>query len=149
MDFLQWLLLLPSMGSRVCRPSSCSYQALKHKVNSCSTRSIAWHMGLVALWLVESSWTRDQTGIFWLAGRFFHWATREKKLLVAELSPTLCHPMDCNLPGFSVHGILQVRILEWAVISFSRGSSQPGIEPRSPGIAGRVFTIWAPRKACP
>jgi len=36
---------------------------------------------------------------------------------------TLCNPMDCNLPGSSVHGILQARILEWAAISFSRGSS--------------------------
>ena len=33
--------------------------------------------------------------------------------------------MDCNLPGSSVHGILQARILEWVAISFSRGSSQP------------------------
>ena len=32
-------------------------------------------------------------------------------------------PMDCNLPGFSVHGILHTRILEWGAISFSRGSS--------------------------
>ena len=38
--------------------------------------------------------------------------------------PTLCDPMDCSLPGFSVHGILQARILEWAAISYSRGSSQ-------------------------
>ena len=38
---------------------------------------------------------------------------------------TLCDPMDCNSPGSSVHGILQVRILEWVVIPFSRGSSRP------------------------
>ena len=34
-------------------------------------------------------------------------------------------PMDCSLPGSSVHGILQVKILEWVAISFSRGSSRP------------------------
>ena len=39
--------------------------------------------------------------------------------------PTLCDPMDCSPPGFSVHGILQARVLEWVAISFSRGSSQP------------------------
>ena len=39
--------------------------------------------------------------------------------------PTLCDPMDCSLPGSSVHGISQVRILEWVTISSSRGSSQP------------------------
>ena len=32
--------------------------------------------------------------------------------------PTLCDPMDCSPPGFSVHGILQARILEWVAISF-------------------------------
>ena len=39
--------------------------------------------------------------------------------------PTLCKPMDCNLPGSSVHGILQAWILEWVAMPFSRGSSQP------------------------
>ena len=44
---------------------------------------------------------------------------------VAQLCPTLCDPMDLSPPGSSVHGIFLVRILEWVVISFSRGSSQP------------------------
>ena len=43
----------------------------------------------------------------------------------AQSCPALCDPMDCNLPGSSVHGIFQARILEWVTISFSRGSSQP------------------------
>ena len=38
---------------------------------------------------------------------------------------TLCNPMDHSPPGFSVHGTLQVRILEWVAISFPKGSSQP------------------------
>ena len=42
-----------------------------------------------------------------------------------QLCPTLCDLMDCSPPGSSVHGILQARILEWVVISFSRGSSWP------------------------
>ena len=42
---------------------------------------------------------------------------------VAQPCPTLCDPVDCSLPGFSIHGILQARILEWVTISFSRGSS--------------------------
>ena len=41
----------------------------------------------------------------------------------AQSCPTLCDPMDCSLPGSSVHGILQARILEWVTISFSKGSS--------------------------
>ena len=42
---------------------------------------------------------------------------------ITQSCPTLCDPVDCNLLGFSVHGILQARILEWVAISFSRGSS--------------------------
>ena len=37
----------------------------------------------------------------------------------------LCDPMDCSSPGSSVHGILQARVLQWAAISCSRGSSTP------------------------
>ena len=42
-----------------------------------------------------------------------------------QLCPTLCDPMDCSPPGSSVHGILQARILDWAAMSSSRGSSPP------------------------
>ena len=42
---------------------------------------------------------------------------------VTQLCPTLCEPMDCGLPGSSVHGIFQARIVEWVAISFSRGFS--------------------------
>ena len=42
-----------------------------------------------------------------------------------QLCPTLCDPVDCSLPGSSVLGILQARILKWVAIPFSRGSSQP------------------------
>ena len=54
-----------------------------------------------------------------------------------------CNPMDCSLPGFSVHGILQARILGWVAISFSRGSSQPRNRTQVSSIAGRFFTDWA------
>ena len=39
---------------------------------------------------------------------------------VAQSCPTLCDPVDCSLLGFSIHRILQARILEWVAISFSR-----------------------------
>ena len=45
--------------------------------------------------------------------------------LVAQSCPTLCDPMDCSLPGSSIPGIPQARILEWVVIPSSRGSSHP------------------------
>ena len=39
---------------------------------------------------------------------------------VTQSCPTLCDPMDCSLPGSSLHGILQARVLEWVAISFSK-----------------------------
>ena len=44
---------------------------------------------------------------------------RESENEVAQLCLTICDPMDCSLPGFSVHGIFQARVLEWVAISFS------------------------------
>ena len=53
-----------------------------------------------------------------------------------------CNPTDCSLPGFSVHGILQARILEWVAISFSRGSSQPGNQTQVSFTAGRFLAVY-------
>ena len=58
-----------------------------------------------------------------------------------------CNPMDCRLPGSSVHGILQARILEWVAISFSRGPSWPRDRTQVFCIAGRFFTLWPTREA--
>ena len=65
---------------------------------------------------------------------------------VAQSCPTLCDPMDCSLPGSSVHEIFQARGLEWVAISFSRGSSRPRDWTRVSRVAGRHFTIWATRE---
>ena len=65
---------------------------------------------------------------------------------VTQSCPTLCDPMDCSLPGSSVHGIFQVIVLEWVAISFSRGSSQPRDWTRVSHIVDRRFTIWATRE---
>ena len=69
------------------------------------------------------------------------------KVLVAHLCLTLCNPLDCNLPGSSVHGIFQTGILEEVAISFSRGFSQLRDLIQLSRIAGAFFTIWATRKA--
>ena len=68
------------------------------------------------------------------------------KVLVAQSCPTLCDPMDCSPPGSSVHGISQIRILEWLAIPFSRGSSWPRDWTQVSCIAGRFFTIWTTRE---
>ena len=61
--------------------------------------------------------------------------------LVAQSCLTLCDPMDCSLPGSSVHGISHARILEWVANSFSRGSSQHSDQTQVSYIAGRFVTI--------
>ena len=65
---------------------------------------------------------------------------------VAQLCLTLCDPMDCSLPGSSVRGIFQERILEGVAIAFSRRSSPPRDWIQVSSIAGRCFTIWATRE---
>ena len=62
-------------------------------------------------------------------------------VLVAQLCPTLCDPVDCR------HGILQARIVEWVAILFSRGSSRPRDRIQVSCIAGRFFTCWATKEA--
>ena len=59
------------------------------------------------------------------------------KVKVTQYCSTLCEPMD-----YSVHGIFQVRILDWVAFPFSRGSSQP-----MDRIAGGFFTSWTTREA--
>ena len=67
----------------------------------------------------------------------------ESESEVTQSCPTLCDPVDCSLPGSSVHQILQARILEWVAISFSRGSSQPRDRTQVSRIGGRRFNLWA------
>ena len=64
------------------------------------------------------------------------------KVKVAQSCPTLCDSVD-----YTVHGILQARILEWVAFPFSRGSSQPRDQTQVSCIAGRFFTSWATREA--
>ena len=67
-------------------------------------------------------------------------------VLVAELCPTLCDPLDCSPPSFSTHGILQARTLKWVAIPFSKRSSWPRDQTWASCIAVRFFTVWAIRE---
>ena len=66
--------------------------------------------------------------------------------LISQSCLTLCDPMDCSPPGSSVHGILQARILEWVAMPSSRGSSSPGIEPKSPTLQADSLPSEPPGK---
>ena len=63
------------------------------------------------------------------------------KVQATQSCPTLCDPMD-----YTVHGILQSRILEWVAFPFSRGSSQPRIELRSPALQADSLPAKPPGK---
>jgi len=63
------------------------------------------------------------------------------KVKVAQLCPILCDPVD-----YTVHGILQARILEWVAFPFSRESSQTRDWTQVSHIAARYFTSWTTRK---
>ena len=80
------------------------------------------------------SWT-DRRGIVFPFG---NWVTMK----VVHLCPTLWDPM-----GYTVHGILQARILEWVAFPFPKGSSQPRDWTQVSCIAGGFFTSWATRGA--
>ena len=64
------------------------------------------------------------------------------KVQIAQSRLTLCNPID-----YTVHEILQARVLEWVAFLFSRGFSQPRDWTQVSHIAGRFFTSWATREA--
>ena len=66
----------------------------------------------------------------------------ESLSLSCSVMSTSLQPMDYSPPGPSAHGIFQARILKWAAISFSKGSSWPRVQAWISCTAGR-FTIWA------
>ena len=76
-----------------------------------------------------------------------HWPSSCRCCSVAKSCLTLDNPMDCSPPGFSVHGILQARILECIAIPFFRGSSWSRNETGVSCIARGFFTSWATREA--
>ena len=64
---------------------------------------------------------------------------------VAQSWPTLCDPMDCSLPGSSVHGLFQARTLEWGAIPFQEGLKVPAV-PTAPPIFFQPLSL---RLICP
>ena len=69
-----------------------------------------------------------------------------KKVKVTQSCPALCDSMNCSLPGSSVHGIFQARILELLAFPTPGDLPVPGIESVSPTLAGGFFTTQPPGK---
>ena len=89
------------------------------------------------------------TFIYYLGGSQVALVGKKERKKVISLSHVrlFADPMDCSLPGSSIHGIFQAKVLERVAISFSRGSSQPRDQTWVSCTAGRCFTFWATREA--
>ena len=138
------------------------YSARGHKVSDTPERltltPLSWSSGSQnwSLTFLRSSqshcphWTSFQAQASFgsmstlMAAKFSHSLCMHAKPLQSHL--TLWDPMDCSLPGSSVHRILQARILEWVVMPSSRDLPNKGIEPKfliSLALAGGFFTTSA------
>ena len=84
---------------------------------------------------------------FCACGQLWYPWQKKVKSEVTQSCSTLWDPTDCSLPGSSIHGIFQARILEWVAISFSRRSSLLRDWTWVSHIVGRCFTVWATREA--
>ena len=98
-------------------------------------------LGLIAL-SPQPGWPGFQTAL--LAAVLVPWKAIALLLLSRSVMSDSCDVKDYSPPGFSVHGILQSRILEWAAISFSRKSFQPRDQIYISCIAGGSFTTEPP-----
>ena len=108
-----WCTLKAKWPENSCLPSSTSHTCLLKGPYSIVTEH------------------REDKLFFWSKTSNAFWVNVCVSAKSFQLCPTLCDPMDCSLPGSSVHGILQARILEWVAMPSSRGSSWPRIEPES------------------
>ena len=136
--------IFPTQGSNLGLPH-CR-QVLYHLSHQGSPRILEWAAYPFSM---GSSWPRNQTRVSCIAGGFFtSWATREAhfidpthhvfkvKVKVIQSRPTLCNPKV-----YTVHGIFQARILEWAAFPFFGGSSWPRGGTQVSCIAGRFFPV--------
>ena len=87
------------------------------RVRLCATPQMAAHQAPLSLGFSRQKHWR---GLPFPSPNASKWKVKVKSLSCVRLCATPCDPVDCSLPGSSVHGIFQARVLEWAAIAFSR-----------------------------
>ena len=129
-------------GPMDCSPLGFSVHGI------CQVRKLEW---VVISFSRGSSWPRDWTLFSCLSGRFLITEPPGKPSYSIEKSESeSCSVVSDSLQPrglYTVHGILQARILEWVAFLSSRGSSQSRDRTQVSHIAGRFFTSWAVREA--
>ena len=125
-----------------------AWQAIVYGVTKSRTRLSGFHF----LSDVSSAWhsIKNNTHIFKHNSTIIYLLNLHMHAKLLQLYLTLLDPMGCSPPGFSVHGILQARILEWFAMPSSRESSRSRDQTRishGSNIAGRFFTTEPPGKA--
>ena len=129
-------------GHRECKPEQAGNPGPREKGywGECGQR---WWSGQTPVQKIhEQGWEYLQVSSVKEIRGILHTLTLKPEVKWSEVGqscPTLCDPMDCSLPGFSVHGILQARILERVAFSFSRRSSQPRDRTVVSCLVGRRF----------
>ena len=117
----------------------------ERKGNSCAT----WSKVKCCEYFKEQQLTSSLVNWYPRWRRETHWVAGGMLFsccLIAQSCSTLCDPMDCSLPGSSVHGISQARILEWAAIPFSSRSSWHREGSHISGSIRWVLYHWAIRE---
>ena len=153
MDFpvAQTVKRLPTMQET--QVQSLGQEDLLEKETATYSSILAWKIpwmeepGRATVHGVAKSWTRLSDFTFLLS--FMIWSTLSLKKKKNEVQVKLLRHVrlfattwTVTYPGSSIHGIFQARILEWVVISFSRGSSRPRDQTQVSHIAGRCFINW-------
>ena len=145
--------LLPAVRDTAFLPSPKA--AVQHEFQLCQfgqwkmeSQSIVGLLQFLEFWRVSHICCSSVLPLWLSAHGICLWQWKWKvKVLAAQSCLTLCDPMGCGLPGSSVHGILQARILEWVAIPFSRGTSQPRTQTLVSCIASGFFTAWDTKEA--
>ena len=114
--------------ARICAKSLQSYLTLCNPTNCSQTGSSVHGFSRQEFW----------SGLPCLLQRIF----KIEQVKIAQSFVTLCDPVD-----YTVHGILQAKILEWVAFPFSKGSPQPRDSTQVSCLAGVFFTSWATRAA--
>ena len=139
-----WLDLLAVQGTL---KSLLQHHSSKASILQCSaffTVQLSYPYMTTGKTIALTRWTfieKVMSLLFNMLSRLVITFTVSLKVLDSQSCPTLCDPMVCSLPGSSVHGILQVRILEWVAMPSSRGSSQPRDRIQVSPIAGGLLTV--------